>query len=293
MVTNKHPVHILRSPDGEPTALHDFGGEGPALLLGHGNGLNAGMWVAAVPFLRGHFHCYGVDLRGHGASRPENRAYSVVREHFGDDILTCIDAIDDAPVRYAGHSLGAASAVVAALKRPEAFVGLWLFEPVIVPDDFERPSAPSMLIEAARRRRMTFDSVDDAIERFSSKLPFAGCDPVAVRAYVEIGSYPVEEGIRLSCEGVDEARVFESSQPTDFSRLAALTMPIVVAAGGEEVEVHAIPARVAPLVAKALANATFEVFPTLTHFGPLEAPEMIAQSVIAHFDRIVREGSEV
>ena len=35
----------LRDDDGEHAALHDLGGDGPALLLTHGNGLNAGMWA--------------------------------------------------------------------------------------------------------------------------------------------------------------------------------------------------------------------------------------------------------
>src|SRR6185369_13654375 len=59
-------IRQLRDDDGEHAALHDLGGDGPALLLTHGNGLNAGMWETVVPHLRSTFHCFGLDFRGHG-----------------------------------------------------------------------------------------------------------------------------------------------------------------------------------------------------------------------------------
>jgi pimeloyl-ACP methyl ester carboxylesterase len=279
-------VDLLASSDGQPVALHDFGGRGPVLLLGHGNGLNAGMWVATIERLRHRFHCYGIDLRGHGACRPTDPDYAVGRDRFAEDILACIAALGDRPVLYGGHSLGGAAAVHAALRRPEIFDGMWLFEPVVLPDDFARPSAaaPSFLVEASRRRRMEFDSVDDAVERLRSKPPFASCDPGAVRAYVEIGTYPIGGGrVRLSCRGEDEARVFATVDTVDLGRLASIAIPTVIATGGTVDEAHAVPAQLAELLAGALGNARLERHPQVSHFGPMEAPEAMAASIIGHF----------
>lgn len=284
MAARDHSVEILTSADGEPVALHDFGGTGPSLLLGHGNGLNAGMWAGVVPHLRDRYRCYGIDLRGHGACRPVDPRYSVDRRRFGEDVLACVDRVGG-PVLYAGHSLGGASAVFAALQRPDAFTALWLYEPVLVPQDLERPEAvqPNFLVEASRRRRMTFESVEDAFERFRSKPPFSECDPTAVRAYVEIGTYPVAGGVRLSCEGENEARVFESSEALDFGRLAAIQVPAVVAAGGVDDDAHALPALVASFVAEALGHGRLERHRELSHLGPMEAPADIAASIQRHF----------
>ena len=283
---------IVTSDDGEPVALHDLGGSGPALLLGHGNGMNAGMWAAVVPHLQHRFRCWGIDLRGHGATRPASTTYSVARDRFAEDVLACVAAVGGGPVCYGGHSLGGASVIFAALRHQEQFRGLWLFEPVVVPTTFGERPMPSFLIEAARRRRTDFDSLDDAVARLSSKPPFAGCDPVAVRAYLEIGTHPTGEGptgdgVRLSCRPDDEARVFGSGELVDFARLAAITVPSVVVAGGEGAEAHAVPAQVAPLIAEALGNARFELHPTLTHFGPMEDGAAMAASILAHFEPLL------
>ena len=173
------------------------------------------------------------------------------------------------------------------MQRPELFRSMWLFEPVLIPESFDHvPGGADFLVNASRQRRMEFASVEDAVERFGSKPPFSGCDPVTVRAYVEIGSYPIDGGIRLSCEGENEARVYGSGRAVDFGLLGRLTMPTVVAAGGEAGDAHALPAQVAPLVADALGNSRFEGHDALNHFGPMEAPREMAASIARHLEDV-------
>ncbi len=277
---------LVEGSDGEHAVLHDFGGDGTPLLLSHGNGMNVGMWRAVVPLLVEHYHCYGLDLRGHGACRPVDPGYSVARDRFAGDVLGAIEAIGGGPLYYVAHSLGAASAIHAGLQHPAVFRGLWLFEPVVVPMDFVRSGGPSFLIEASRRRRMEFASVDEAFENFMAKPPFSQCEPAAVRGYVEFGTRPVGNGVRLSCEGEDEARVFESGEPLDFAQLQTITCPVVIASGANTGGPHAIPAAVAPLIADALPNAVLEEHAGLTHFGPMENSATIAASILAHGRRI-------
>lgn len=271
------------SADGEHAALHDFGGTGPNLLLCHGNGLNAGMWRATLPLLTARFRCYGLDLRGHGANRRTQADYSVDRKRMAEDVIAAIEAIGPDSIRYVAHSLGGAAGIFAGIRRPELFASMWLFEPVVVPITMERTGGPTFLIEASRRRRMEFDSVDAAIENFLTKPPFNTCDPEAVRGYVELGTYPVDGGVRLSCEGEDEARVFESGEAIDFDRLAAITCPTIIARGENTGDEHAIPAAVAVPVAEAIPHATLRDFVGLTHFGPMEDPTVIATAIIEHF----------
>jgi len=281
-------VELLTSVDGERVALHDFGGDasGPPLLLCHGNGLNAGMWAGALPVLTGRFRCYGLDLRGHGRSRPIHEDYSVARHLFAADIVTAVDAIGG-PVRFAGHSLGAASAAFAAMADSSPFVGLWLFEPVLLPDDVDLGGGPpSILVEMSRRRRMDFDSVDDAVARFRSKPPFSLCDLRAVRGYVEVGTYATGTGVRLSCRGEDEARVYGSSTPFAFAGLGTIDVPVLVASGAAANEANALPPKLAPLVAKAVPGGRWVEFDGISHFGPMEEPERMGRSIIDFFEEI-------
>jgi pimeloyl-ACP methyl ester carboxylesterase len=273
----------LFTADDVPAVLHDLGGEGPALLLTHGNGLNAGMWATVVPYLTSTFHCYGLDFRGHGASRPPSDEFSVDRPLFDAEVLAAVDAIGGGPIAGAGHSLGGATLLRAELERPGTFARLWVFEPVLVPTGYERPDAPMALVEISRRRRMFFGSQDEVFERFRSKPPFDRCEPAAVRGYVELGTRPAPEGgVRLSCLGETEARIYEGADVFDFGRLGEVACPVAVARGLQVLDANSLPPAVAPLIAEAASDGHLEEYEQLTHFGPMEDGATVAAAIAAH-----------
>lgn len=281
-------IRQLRDDDGEHAALHDLGGDGPPLLLTHGNGLNAGMWATVVPHLRATFHCYGLDFRGHGASQQAHERIPVERRWFVAEVLAAVEAIGGPPVLAAGHSLGGATLLRTEQQHPGTLAACWTFEPVLVPDTWEAKPPPSGLIEASRRRRSVFASVQEAVDRFRSKPPFAGCEPEAVRAYVEWGTAPLPDGtVKLTCSGETEASIYETNELLDFSRLAAIACPVVVAAGAALATGNELPPLVAPLVAEALGDARLEVLAGVTHFAPMEDGARVARSILAHLGRFV------
>ena len=272
---------MLRSADGESAVLHDLGGAGPAALFTHGNGLNAGMWATVVSKLRDRLHCYGLDFRGHGASRPTSEDFSLDRSYFVQEILAAVDELGP-PVLGVGHSLGGAMLALAELAAPGTFRGLWLFEPVLIPAELQRPEGPSQLSAAAARRRIDFDSVEDAVERFRSKPPFSGCELAAVQAYVELGTVGRPEGgVRLSCLGTTESRVYDSGAGTDFALLQQIRCPVTVAYGSRIASGNDLPPLVAPQIAEAVPNGHLEAFEGLTHFAPMENGAAVAASVRA------------
>jgi pimeloyl-ACP methyl ester carboxylesterase len=276
-------IRQLRDDDGEHAALHDLGGDGPSLLLTHGNGLNAGMWATVVPHLRDSFRCFGLDFRGHGASRQTRERIPVERRWFVAEVLAAADAVGGAPVLAAGHSLGGATLLRTEQQHPGTLRACWTFEPVLVPDTWDAKPPPSNLIEASRRRRLVFPSVQEAVDRFRSKPPFAACEPEAVRAYVETGTAPQPDGtVKLTCSGETEASIYETNEQLDFSRFAAITCPVVVATGAAVATGNELPPMVAPLVAAALGDARLESLPGLTHFGPMEDGARIARSILDH-----------
>ncbi|WP_419841316.1 alpha/beta fold hydrolase [Candidatus Poriferisodalis sp.] len=273
----------LTHADGEHAVLHDLGGSGPPLLLTHGNGLNAGMWATVVPHLQQSFRCWGLDFRGHGASRQQHDQMSVDRSRLAGEILAAVNALGGEPLVAAGHSLGAACLVLAELQQPGTFRGLYLYEPVLVPDGSPVLETDHELVVAARRRRLRFATVDEAHDRFVSKPPFSQCEPAAVRAYVELGTYPSgDDAVRLSCSGDTEARIFESGGPVDYRLFGAVSCPTVVARGDSPAMWNSGPPQLAAPIAEALGNGRLEAFAELSHFGPMEQGELVAASIRAH-----------
>jgi pimeloyl-ACP methyl ester carboxylesterase len=274
--------HQLVGSDGEHAVLHELGGDGPPLLLTHGNGLNAGMWSTAAPHLSRQFSVFALDFRGHGASRPIADGFSVARATFMGEVLAAVALMGGAPVRAAGHSLGGATLINTELSNPGTFSKLWVFEPVIVPEGFARPDGEHPLVVASRKRRMHFDSADAAYERFVSKPPYSDCEPDAVRAYVELRTYSDGDGVRLSCSGDTEARVFSTGEPTNFEELSNVTCPTIVARGNAVAKGNEMPPQIAPAIAEALGTAELVGFDGLTHFGPMEDGATIADAIIRH-----------
>jgi len=276
----------LRDDDGEHAALHDLGGDGPSLLLTHGNGLNVGMWATVVPHLRTTFHCYGLDFRGHGASQQVHDVIPVERRWFIAEVVAAVEAMGGAPALAAGHSLGGGTLLRAEQEHRGLLRAAWVFEPVLIPSTWDAKPPPSNLIEASRRRRLVFASVQEAVDRFRSKPPYDRCEPEAVWAYVEHGTASQPDGtVRLTCSGNTEANVYESNEQLDFSTFAAIRCPTVVGAGGEMAMGNELPPMVAPLVAEALADGRLEVLPGATHFAPMEDGAMVARSILDHLGR--------
>ena len=181
------PVLTCTTPDGVDLAVYDFGGTGPDLLLVHATGFCAGVLLPLAGALSDRFHCHAVDLRGHG--RSGRRADGdFAWSGFATDVLTVVDRLGlDRPLGF-GHSCGGASLLLAEQARPGTFAGLYLFEPVVLPDRTAPfPVEENPLSRGARRRRETFPSADEAFVNFSSKPPFDDLDPDVLRRYVEDG----------------------------------------------------------------------------------------------------------
>ena len=275
-------MHLLNGDDGEHGVLHDFGGEGPALLLTHGNGLNAAMWTTALPVLQRHRHCFGLDFRGHGASRIASQPLDVDRSHLVAEVLQAVAVINHGPIDAVGHSLGGATLVRAELENPGTFRKLWLFEPVMVPEGSERPDGDHPLVIAARRRRNEFPSLESFVARLRSKPPYSQCEEAAVWGYATLGTREVRGGVSLTCSGDIEAEIFSSGTPTDFNALRSISVPAVVARGELVGVGNEMPPAMAEPIASHLGKGDLLEMEGLTHFGPMEDGQRIGEAILAH-----------
>ncbi len=281
----------VRSPtdDGLAVALYDLGGSGPDLLLAHATGFCAEVFVPLAGSLSATFHCWAVDLRGHGRSdRPRDGHFAW--SGFGADLLAAVDHAGlHRPFGF-GHSCGGAAVLLAEQARTGLFAALYCFEPVMFPADGSRrgPVTDNPLSAGARRRRETFSSPDEAFVTFSSRPPLSVLDPEVLRWYVAAGFevVPDDEGgdgssIRLRCRRQDEATVYaEAFTSTAFVDLPNVHCPVTLACG-ELTDSFGVPALEAD--AHRLARSRIEVISGVGHFGPLERPELVADAVSRAF----------
>lgn len=273
----------VTSTDGVEIALHHLGGNGEPLVLAHATGFHAMVWRPLAAQLTG-FDCWAPDLRGHGDSTAPTDG-NFAWNGFADDVLAVVDALGVGPMAGVGHSKGGAALLLAEQRRPGTFSALYLYEPVVFPPDiFSDPlgmAAPvdNPLAEGALRRRECFASRDDAFANFAGKPPFNSLHPDALRAYVEHGFADRPDGtVRLKCRPTHEAEIYRTGGSHDaFDHLDAVECPVTVARGAM---VEWGPAAFAQRIAGELPHGRLLTFDQLGHFGPLEDPALIAESIM-------------
>ncbi len=267
----------LASADGTRLVLHDLGGSGPAALIVHAAGFCARPYAPLARHLAGALHCYGLDLRAHGASdRPSSGDLAWSR--YGEDVLAALDALGPDPILGIGHSLGGAALLLAALDRPGALRALYCYEPVALPAEVRARITTLPIAETARARRARFSSRAEALERFASRPPLDVLVPEALAEYVAHGFVELAPGgVTLACSPEDEARTYESARAAPlYEQLGEVDADLAVGCGELS---EPLTARVAADIASRVRGARFERVAGLGHFGPLEDPERVAGAI--------------
>ncbi len=278
---------FVESTDGVQVAVHDFGGDGPLLVLSHATGFCGGAWLPMAQHLTDRFRVVALDYRGHGHTvTPEATGMEWIG--MGHDLLAVLDAFSpDRPVFVAGHSMGGAAIILAESIRPGRVAKGWGFEPILFDPDLEASTPsdqPSAMVEAARRRRASFESREAVYERYSSRPPLELLDPRALRAYVDFGFRDLDPddpaaGVTLRCTPEREAETFGSSHSGAFAAAATISFDYRVLVSGDGMP----PALMAERAATVHPRMSLARYPDLTHFGPLEAPERVADDAAAWF----------
>lgn len=272
-------MRFLPTPDGLTIALHEHGGSGRPTLFCHATGFHGAVWEPLSAALGDEFERWAVDFRAHGASVvPPGEL--LPWNQIATDVTTTVDALEVPPGQLLGigHSMGGACLLIAEQMRPGTFAGLWLFEPITPPTGFF-PSVEggNTLADGALRRRPSFPSHAEAVANFASKRPFNTLRADALHSYVRHGFVAGEDGeVHLACRPADESQVYRGGGSHHaFDRLGEVRCPVVIACS-EEV---AGPATFAPAVAAALPHGRLEVHRHMSHFGPLEAPTVLADAI--------------
>jgi len=100
-------------------------GHGKPLVLLHGWGVHSGAWQSILFELEKQFHCYCVDMLGHGESQ-KNECKSFNLENIGEALHKLISEIDSNEIILLGWSLGGIVAMDYLNKYPDKIYKLIL-----------------------------------------------------------------------------------------------------------------------------------------------------------------------
>ena len=281
----RHTITVA-STDGVTLALHHLSdsepGSLPVVLLSHATGFHGRCWLPVAKHLEGRFDVWAHDHRGYGDS-VIGTDWPVRWEAFGEDSLAVAEHLTSRvrPSRLvaAGHSMGGATLIMAAIRRPELFAGIVAFEPIVFPQTGFRPDnmPPNPLVAATRKRRATFPSLAEAKANFASKPPMSAFHPDALDAYVDYGFEPCTEGVTLKCKPEHEARTYETGGGHEtWNSLDSLDVPLWVVGSPEQ---PYQPSTIAPRIAEQVRHGHFEMWPEVSHFGPMEDPKRFADHI--------------
>jgi pimeloyl-ACP methyl ester carboxylesterase len=284
-MTTEPTQAFVTTPDGIELAHYDWGGASDAqpVLLAHPTGFHGRVWQPVAVQLRdAGFHCFALDFRGHGDSGRPTNGYAW--SGFATDVRTVADALGlagDPHCIAVGLSKGGAALMLAELDAPGTFAQLWCYEPIVFPFDPPPPVGPDFpLAVAARKRRATWPSLEEARATYAAKPPLNALHADALDAYVTYGLRHIAGGEwALTCRPEDEAEMYlMGMQHGGYARLGSLHAPTVVACG--EHTDALIPTFAAQLVER-LPHGTLDVWAGAGHFGPLEDPERCVAAIAA------------
>lgn len=274
---NAAPSSRWVAADGIRLHVVDWGGDGPPAILHHATGFLSRVYDPFARHLARHFHVYGFDARGHGASDKPSGGYRW--EAFIGDLVTVVEALGIIGAIGVGHSLGGTTVAGAAASRPGLFRRAVLLDPILLPREFRNVFKDrNPMAEAALRRRDLWPSREAVLASYAPRPPFESWRHDALDAYVEHGFEPAAEGgVRLRCPPSVEAQVFAMALDFDgWGQLDSIAEPTLVVRG-EKSDTFSVRD-----MAQAMSRLRHGVDATIAdagHLFPMEKPERLAEVV--------------
>jgi pimeloyl-ACP methyl ester carboxylesterase len=208
---------------------------------------------------------------------------------LADDLLAAFQSYAIHDVVALGHSFGGIASLLALIQQPQHFRALILLDPTILTPqilDMMRQArtqglmAQHPLAQGAARRRRSFESIEEAYERFRARPLFADWDDEALRLYAEYGTQPAADGTRtLTWLPEWEAYYFSSAYTEiweELPKLNQIDVPILIIGGGDS---DTFIPETAAKVREMLPRATHISIPGHGHLFPQSAPLQTAQII--------------
>lgn len=259
----------------------------PSVLLAHATGFHARCWDRVVAHLDADRHVIALDQRGHGRSAkvpPFNW------ESFGHDLGRFVEILNLSRLVGVGHSMGGHAMVQAAAHQQARFERLVLVDPVIMDPQLYatmRGNSPfrGPHDHPTSKRNNHWQSWREMFDRLKGRGSFAVWRDDVLEDYCRYGVVPNPEGpgFVLACPPLVEASIYTGSGGRDIHELfATIDCPVVVLRGEKRVRTEAMDFLASPTweeLANQFPQGRDVYLPQLTHFIPMQDPELVARYV--------------
>jgi 3-oxoadipate enol-lactonase len=249
-------------------------GNGPAVVLVHGFGLDMRMWDPQVEHLAASFRVVRYDCRGFGASGPLDPA--VPYTHAGD-LVALLNHLGIGDAVLVGLSFGGRVALQSALLAPARVRGLALLDAVLDGVDWDQESAAAMEEVA---RQVAVGGVPAGRAAWLAHPLFAAArerPETASALAAMVAGYPGQHWL-----GQDPHQA-QRQRPIDA--LAELAIPALVAVGE-----HDVPGflEMAAVLARRIPGAVYRVVPGAGHMINMEKPEVVNEMLTGFLEGLPR-----
>jgi pimeloyl-ACP methyl ester carboxylesterase len=262
----------------------DNGDNGAPMHFLHANGYPPDCYQPLLTLLKAHHHLFGMTLRPLWPDADMQEIKSWVP--FTDDLLKYLTQKGTGPVIGVGHSIGATVTLRAAIREPDKFRALILFDPVLF--------VPAVItlwmilhacglgervhprVAGALKRRKTFDNLEMVFRSYRTREVFKYMNDESLLKYIEGITRPkADGGYELVFSPEWESHIYMAGmKDLDLWRaLPNLKVPVLIIRGSES---DTFLSKAADLIKRKTPNIQIKVLEKATHILPLEHPQKVS-----------------
>ncbi|MDX2107224.1 MAG: alpha/beta hydrolase [Candidatus Melainabacteria bacterium] len=249
--------------------------ESKKILFIHATGFHSRVFDQVIKHLP-NYDCFAIDMRGHGLSSKPQPPY--IWTEFSKDIISIAQNLNLQFDLGIGHSMGGHSLCGAAAIEP-IFKSLLLIDPIIVKKDLYGTidlKDPHPVL----KRRNNWKSAEEMYDVLQKKKPFHTWNKEVLMDYCFHGLLPRvdEEGMLLACPPAVEGSIYNNSlsnEANPYSYLNKINVPVRILHAPADPE-RQIEAMVPYDLGVDFPQGEDIMCAELTHFIPMEAPELVA-----------------
>jgi len=229
-----------------------YGSGSPVILL-HGGLGHAGNWGYQVPALASSgYQAVVIDSRGHGRSTRDARPFTY--ELMASDVAAVMDRLNLEKVCLVGWSDGACTALILASKDPGRVAGVFFFACNMDPSGTKEVEFGPLLQRCISRHRKDYARLSPTPDQFEEFSEAVG--------------------------------LMQRTQPNySAENLAQIRVPVAIVHSQHD---EFIRQEHTEYLAQNIPNAEFIYLPGVSHFAPLQRPELFNTPMLAFLGKVLR-----